>query len=1028
MIDPNHLIKGFADGVLSLDQLERAISVSMPADSDSAQKYCDSLHQAANDRQLSQPQRRQLTTILDAQRDRNAAADTGTLIRRSNSDDSATVFRPAATQSAKSVRAPQPAVATGPVTGPATGSQNSGLTHPSQLSNAPAVTLAPGSVLKDRFVLEEVVGEGGMGIVFRARDLRKVEAQDRNPFVAVKVLNEDFRRHPDSLKALQREARKAQTLAHPNIVTVFDFDRDGGNVFLVMELLDGAPLDQVIRETGGKGLAPQKAFEIVRKLGLALAYAHEKGVVHSDFKPANAFLTKDGSVKVFDFGIARAMRRPDAAAGDMTLFDAGTLGALTPSYASCEMLDGQDPDPRDDIYALACVACELLTGHHPFARKSALVARNEGLTLRRARGLVKRTHKGLSHGLAFMRDDRTSSVEAFIDEIAAKPIPRGAIIGAAIAAGLLGLALAVYVPQYLSEKRIARVAAVLSTGDSKQIAAAIDDIEALNSAALNGLLLDDANRSNLLGYYKQEVATLTDEAAGRFDYALADARLTQLNRMVRDSAQVREMQDALRRARDDAYRRHSEKLAGNQQQSATPSQAASQERDVLATLRRIDPEKTAALERELAANKATAVRTVATAEDRAKLIERLKTKVLADATANNLKGALQTLQELKRELPPDDDTLRAAAAQIADVYVRLADTALAAGNYASANMLLSDGRKVSATSEALNKRLADLQGVMSLEKQLKGDAQLSAERIRAQLTALQGGLGGSYPAVWRSLGDVLAARIAAEQRTAPRAGNGLLPIAKATFAGVPSIDALRAVSEKDDALVVAASLEQTAKPNATANDACPISLAGYGARGSRGVCFDTLPSGKGPELVVIPAEASGGRAFAIGRYETSRAEWLTYCKQSNQCKNLYVDKLDYPLTSMSADEARRYVEWLSTQTARKYRLPSEAEWLRAAKATGAGGDKDFNCTIVVSGNKIRGSETEPVRSNRPNGWGLFNAIGNVQELVVAGSALVVRGGSHQDPIGECSVDLAKGYAGAPDPQTGLRVVRELSAQ
>ena len=103
-------------------------------------------------------------------------------------------------------------------------------------------------------MLEEELGRGGMGIVFKARDLRKEEAQDRNPWVAVKLLNEEFRRHPESLKALQRESRKAQHLAHANVVTVYDFDRDGGNVFMVMELLEGQSLDRVIRDNEGTGL------------------------------------------------------------------------------------------------------------------------------------------------------------------------------------------------------------------------------------------------------------------------------------------------------------------------------------------------------------------------------------------------------------------------------------------------------------------------------------------------------------------------------------------------------------------------------------------------------------------------------------------------------------------------------------------------------------------------------------------------------------------------------------------------------
>src|SRR6185503_3958598 len=99
--------------------------------------------------------------------------------------------------------------------------------------------LEPGAVIKKRFVLEKVLGKGGMGLVFGAIDRRKEEARDPNPRVALKVLNADFQRHPQAFMALQREARKAQSLAHPNVVTVFDFDRDGDAVYMTMELLQG---------------------------------------------------------------------------------------------------------------------------------------------------------------------------------------------------------------------------------------------------------------------------------------------------------------------------------------------------------------------------------------------------------------------------------------------------------------------------------------------------------------------------------------------------------------------------------------------------------------------------------------------------------------------------------------------------------------------------------------------------------------------------------------------------------------------
>jgi hypothetical protein len=126
--------------------------------------------------------------------------------------------------------------------------------------------LKAGDVLANRFVIQEKIGFGGMGSVFKARDLRREEAQDRHPYVAVKTLNVDLLRREDSLKILQREARKAQSLSHPNIVRVYDFDRDGQIIFLTMELLEGLSLDAMIRARGTTGTTPQEALPILEQM------------------------------------------------------------------------------------------------------------------------------------------------------------------------------------------------------------------------------------------------------------------------------------------------------------------------------------------------------------------------------------------------------------------------------------------------------------------------------------------------------------------------------------------------------------------------------------------------------------------------------------------------------------------------------------------------------------------------------------------------------------------------------------------
>lgn len=330
-----------------------------------------------------------------------------------------------------------------------TTSTESNWAHPERWRGTTDGPMGPGSVLKDRFLLDRLLGQGGMGSVYRALDRRKEEARDSQPYVALKLLNDDFRRHPDALVALQREAKKAQLLAHPNIVTVYDFDRDGTQVFMTMEHLQGDPLDVVIRRSGLGGMPVNKALIVIDRMARGLAYAHKKAIVHSDFKPGNVFLTEDGEAKILDFGIARAARIGTGKEGDRTQFDPTSLGALTPAYASVEMLEGEAPEPADDVYALTCVGYELLTGRHPFldasGRKlSAAEALKLGLRPAPIPQLPKRIQRALMRGLALRRADRFADAGAFLEAI--KPRAR---LGRTVIAALVVLTLAASVSWYL---------------------------------------------------------------------------------------------------------------------------------------------------------------------------------------------------------------------------------------------------------------------------------------------------------------------------------------------------------------------------------------------------------------------------------------------------------------------------------------------------------------------------------------------------------------------------------------------------
>ncbi len=278
-------------------------------------------------------------------------------------------------------------------------------------------------VLKNRFILEKVLGAGGMGVVYRARDKLKEEAQDRDPHVAIKVLSNEFKSHPEAFIALQRESRRTQRIAHPNIVNVHDFDRDGDTVFMTMEYLEGKPLDKLISQYKSTGLPEEDVWKVLEGISAALIYAHDQKIIHSDFKPGNIFVTTDGTAKVFDFGIARAVAKAEQyedSEEDKTVFDAGNLGALTPAYASYEMLEGKTPDVRDDIYALGCIAYEMFTGEHPFNRVHANEAYRQKLKPKRIPGLSKRQWRVIEKSIAFEREDRIATVEEFWFELTKK--------------------------------------------------------------------------------------------------------------------------------------------------------------------------------------------------------------------------------------------------------------------------------------------------------------------------------------------------------------------------------------------------------------------------------------------------------------------------------------------------------------------------------------------------------------------------------------------------------------------------------
>jgi tRNA A-37 threonylcarbamoyl transferase component Bud32 len=210
----------------------------------------------------------------------------------------------------------------------------------------PMPTQAPA---QDRYEILEEIGRGGMGVVFKAKDLRLGRT------VALKRLPDNLRDHPTAVQLFLREARAAAALNHPNIVTLFDADQDEGNYYITMEFLEGLGLDAILKKR--KRLTVKDALRLTTQIVTGLQYAHEQRIVHRDIKTSNLFFTRERVVKIMDFGLAKMMEE---------VRKSTTVIGGTPYYMPPEQAAGESLDHRADLYALGVTLFELLSGTVPF--------------------------------------------------------------------------------------------------------------------------------------------------------------------------------------------------------------------------------------------------------------------------------------------------------------------------------------------------------------------------------------------------------------------------------------------------------------------------------------------------------------------------------------------------------------------------------------------------------------------------------------------------------------------------------------
>lgn len=206
-------------------------------------------------------------------------------------------------------------------------------------------------LLAGRYELIEKIGEGGMAVVYKAKD------RLLNRYVAIKILRPEFTQDEQFLDSFKRESQAAAGLQHPNIVSIYDVGRTGNINFIVMELVDGRPLSDFIKENGH--LDYKTTIDIAKQVASALAIAHKHQIIHRDVKPHNIMITSDGVAKLTDFGIARAVSKATMVADTSKI-----IGSV--HYFSPEQARGAYVDERSDIYSLGIVMFEMLTGRVPF--------------------------------------------------------------------------------------------------------------------------------------------------------------------------------------------------------------------------------------------------------------------------------------------------------------------------------------------------------------------------------------------------------------------------------------------------------------------------------------------------------------------------------------------------------------------------------------------------------------------------------------------------------------------------------------
>ena len=861
-----------------------------------------------------------------------------------------------------------------------------------EISN-PASNVDTNRILKSRFVLEESIGSGGMGTVFRAKDLRKVEARDNQPYVAVKVLNNDFRQHPEAFIALEREASKSQTLRHSNIVSIFDFDKDGDVPYITMELLEGQELAQLL-QSYPNGLPDELAWPIIEGMVLGLMHAHEEGVVHADFKPGNVYITHKNATKILDFGIARAMRANNG--GEDTDFDPSRLAALTPAYASREMLNGDNAEPRDDLYSLGVVIYMVLTGLHPYGRVPADEAIKEHLRPERIKQLSRRRWRALEKCLSFNRQERPACTADLYEGLFGKAAWRSWTIAAAaavISASVL----------FSSFQETAEIKVVKQEVRTETLVTA--QVERITSLLAEPRF--DVEWERTLFSEVQTLHTVSPDKVvetqmlGHISAAYAAA--------VSDSTSL-----------DESFRLY---------QSAQQFNAHAASGEILETrllgilqgllIHPLDANWLATAEQTLSYVQRDFAPSSGLNEARAQVLERLFAEIAA-IFRGELNGDVEIAEQAWNTFAHAATSESRRSEIDALLQLALED--------AAARRAAQDAARL---QQSLYSRMDNLVNVSCLRLDV------------GQVAALVASMAAEYPQYVTGLRERATTRISecVQQVGAvdPERGRSMQRQAHAQFASQaqftgPGVDPCSmhylvgngrqrgsGGSCADDLVAAAAPTDANAEGNQQAVDAGQEIAEAGSTDNSAGMSAVMMEPQKGPRLVVVPGAEQQSK-FAISKYEISWREFNAFCQQTALCTANEDSAL--PVTGVAVDVVESYAQWLSRKTGFRYRLPTRDEWLQVAKAelplpTG--------CSRSSTGQMPVGADAEVlvdgVASNR---FGVVHILGNVREMVKGQDAYLALGDTRRSSDGRCLLRTSEALDPQGDGSTGFRLVREVS--